>query len=282
MIGCVESRIPERPYCSRVCCAEALKNALRIKALSPEASVYMLYRDIRSYGLLEELYARAREAGVTFIQYQEEDPPRLLPGEGSLHVGVTDLMLEEELLIPADIVVLNVPTVPNPDNGRLARMLKVPLDRDGFFMEAHVKLAPVDFATDGIFLCGLAHGPKNLEESIVQARAAGARACTVLAKEFIQAEGTVARVNPGLCSGCGTCEAICPYKAVIVEAGEMGQAVQGGRRPEGEPRLGNRRLATVNAALCKGCGLCAASCLCGAIDLSGFDDKGILAELVAL
>ena len=267
MIQCVGSRDEERPYCSRVCCGEAIKNALKIKELDPEANVFILYRDVRTYGLMEEHYGRAREAGVFFIRYEEEDKPKVSKyrsdgGEEKLEVSVFEPVIGEQLLIDADIIVLSAAVVPPADNEHLSKMLKVPLNEDGFFLEAHVKLRPVDFATDGVFVCGMAHSPKNMEESISQAKAAVSRACTLLSKDEIEAEGITATVNKDRCSGCGLCVLVCPYNAVEIDEEEG--------------------VAKVNSAICKGCGACAAICRSSAIDVMGYTDRQVYAVINTL
>jgi len=266
MIQCVGSRDEERGYCSRVCCSEAVKNAIRIKEAAPDAEVYILYRDIRTYGKMEVYFEEARRRGVVFVRYPEGQMPvvsRPGPPLGSrLVVEVTDTLLDERLAIPADLVVLSAGIVPNESNGRLAQMLKVPLDEDGFFLEAHVKLRPVDFATEGVFLAGLAHAPKTIDETIAQAHAAAARASALLARGAITTEGIKSEVTKTRCAGCGLCAEVCQYKAIEIDAVE--------------------NVAEVNPALCKGCGLCAATCRCGAITLKGFTDEELLAEVGAL
>jgi len=268
MIQCVGSRDDDRPYCSRVCCSEAIKNALKIKKMNKGVNVYILYRDMRTYGFKEDYFQEAREEGVIFIRYEEDDKPQVRVNEGRLQVIAPDLILGERLLIPADLVVLGTATVPPEDNKGLSQMLKVPLNEDGFFLEAHVKLRPVDFATEGIFLCGLAHSPKFIEESISQANACVSRACTILSREELQVEGTVARVNEVKCVGCGFCRDVCPYGAIEVKLKKVAQE--------------EKEVAEVNVALCKGCGACAASCRSGSIDLKGFSDEEILAQVGAL
>ncbi|MCG2770042.1 MAG: NAD(P)-binding protein, partial [Anaerolineae bacterium] len=271
MIQCVESRQPDRPYCSRICCAEAVKNALHIKEASPNAEVFILYRDIRTYGFKEEYYSEARERGVIFIPYETEHKPTITKastdGREVLRVTVAEPALGGDIAIDADLVVLSVAVSPPPGNRNLAQMLKVPLNDDGFFLEAHAKLRPVDFATEGVFLCGLAHAPKFMEEHITQAHAAVARACTVLVKDTIEVEGTIARVNISRCSACGLCELICAYKAVEVKVVNEGRGTLA---------------AEVNQALCKGCGACAAGCRSGAIDLQGYTDSQIMAAISSL
>jgi heterodisulfide reductase subunit A len=258
MIQCVGSRNDEHPYCSRMCCGEAVKNALKIKENAPDANVYVLYRDIRTYGLMEEHYGRAREAGVVFIRYEEENKPKVSKaasgGKEGLQVSVFEPTIQEDVIIDADLVVLSTAVVPPKENEALAKMLKVPINEDGFFLEAHAKLRPVDFATEGIFLCGMAHSPKSIEESISQAKAAVSRACTLLTKDTLEAEGIIAAVNPNRCTACELCILVCAYNAIEIEETKRG------------------RIAKVNSALCKGCGACAATCRCSAIDVKGFTD----------
>ena len=259
MIQCVGSRDEERPYCSRVCCSQAIKNALKLRELNPKLNIYILYRDIRSYGIKELYYKKAREEGVIFIRYEEESKPEVRNDDGKFNIKVKDLILNRDLLIGTDLLVLSSGIVANKGNKNLSQMLKVPLNADGFFLEAHVKLRPVDFATDGIFMCGLAHYPKDSSEAITQAKASAARAMTILTKEYLQAEGKISEIRKDRCSGCGLCVEICPYKALELDEKE--------------------KVAVVNEALCKGCGACVSSCRASAIDLKGFKDEQILAAL---
>jgi len=266
MIQCVGSRCDERLYCSRVCCGEAIKNALKIKEKDPEANVYVLYRDMRTYGLMEEYYRRAREVGVIFIRYDDENKPKIkntmVEGREVLQVSVFEPTIQEDIAIDADLIVLSVAVVPPKENEILAKMLKVPVNEDGFFLEAHVKLRPVDFATDGIFVCGMAHSPKLIEESISQANAAVSRASTILSKDTIEAEGIIAEVNRNRCTGCGLCVMVCAYNAIEIDEKE--------------------NIAKVNSALCKGCGACAASCRSSAIDIMGYTDLQVYSIINAL
>ncbi len=263
-IQCVGSRIPERPYCSKVCCTQSIKNALALKNLRPEMDVLVLYRDMRSYGLREDLYRKAREKGVVFLKYDESVGLAVNQAGDDLEVVFRDTALRRRMVVKPDLMVLAAAMTPPRDNP-LAQMFKVTRNDDGFFMEAHVKLRPVDCATDGVFICGLAHAPKPLDESITQARAAATRAVTLLAKKTIRMAGTVAETDPANCSSCGVCVAVCPYSAPsFIEQG---------------PHAGK---AGINAVLCKGCGLCVASCRSGAIHLKGFDNDQIFAEIFAL
>ena len=263
MIQCVGSRNHERPNCSRVCCACAVKNALKIKELSPETDVYVLYKDIRTYAFKEDYYRKAASEGVLFIRYDDENKPKVTRENGNLKVLVREPVLKTWVPIEPDLLVLSAATVPNPDNERIAKMLKVPLSKDGFFLEAHMKLRPVDFATDGVFLCGLAHSPKSVEESISQACAAAARAITILSKKALDVEGAIASVNEDLCGGCRICEAVCEYGAIEMK--------------EKDEKLTSHVL----EALCKGCGTCGSSCPTGAITMLHFSDDQILAQVRA-
>jgi heterodisulfide reductase subunit A len=259
MIQCVGSRTAERPWCSRYCCSEAIKNALKLKEADPTREVTVIYRDIRTFGLKEDYYKAAREADVRFVRYDEERKPEVKAAGDKITVKVFDPILNETVEIKADLLALSVGTVPNPVNAEIGKMLKVPTNQDGFFLEAHVKLRPVDFATDGVFMCGMAHAPKFSDESITQANAAVSRACTILTKDFIEAEGKTAYVNKERCMACGLCEANCPFSAIAVDEKE-GAAV-------------------VNTVLCKGCGVCTASCRMNAADLNGFNNEEVLAQI---
>jgi heterodisulfide reductase subunit A len=205
LVQCVGSRCDERPYCSRICCNNSVKNALKLKELNPGANVYVLYRDVRAYGRHELAYREAREKGVIFIRYEEDAKPQLDLQDGALSVRLFDPILRRRVAIDADLVGLAVGIVAPSGNKALSQMLKVPLNSEGFFLEAHVKLRPVDFATDGVFVCGLAHYPKDVSESVAQARAAAGRAMTVLSKDTIEAEGKVSQVRSDWCAACGAC-----------------------------------------------------------------------------
>jgi heterodisulfide reductase subunit A len=259
MVQCVGSRDEKNGYCSRVCCSNALKNAIKIKELSPKTSVFVLFRDIRSYGLREKYYRLAREKGVVFLRYDIDKKPEVKKIGDDLTVSVKDVILGKTVKIKPDLIVLSAGIVANSDNKKLSQFLKVPLDSDGFFLEAHVKLRPVDFATDGVFVCGLAHYPKDIGETIAQARAAAGRAATVLSKTTLESEGKISSVRTEFCSGCGTCVAVCAYSAIEIDP--------------------VRNVAVINETLCKGCGACAASCRSGAVDLSGFRNEQILSML---
>ena len=263
-IQCVGSREPERPYCSRVCCTHTVDSALHLKKVNPAMNIYILYRDIRTYGEREHLYREARQAGVIFIRYTPERKPRVTKGPDGLEVTVSDHILNQPILIRADLISLATAIVPYRDE-QLAQFFKVPMNDDGFFVEAHAKLGPSEFATDGVFLCGMAHYPKPIDESIAHAQSAASRAITLLARRKIQVSGTTAEVNPVLCSGCGVCVEICPFKApFFTETGPFAGKAQ------------------INPVLCKGCGLCAASCRSGALNLKGFGQHQIMAMISEL
>jgi heterodisulfide reductase subunit A len=264
MIQCVGSRNHERPNCSRICCGQAVKNALKIKELSPETDVYVLYKDMRTFGFMEDYYREAADQGVIFIRYDDETQPEVTKENGKLRVTAWEPVLKTWIPIEPDLLVLSVATIPNPDNERLAGMLKVPLTKDKFFLEAHMKLRPVDFATDGVFLCGMAHSPKFIDESISQACAAAARAATVLSKTALEMEGSIASVDKELCSGCKICASLCPYNAIEMEENN------------GKP------VAKVLEALCKGCGVCGSSCPTKAITMGHFTNEQVLAQVKAV
>jgi heterodisulfide reductase subunit A len=260
MIQCVGSRNEERPYCSRTCCATAVKNALKIKELNPNAKISILYRDMRTYGLLESYYAKARNEGILFIRYEPEAKPQVKKDGQSLSISFVDPILKELVEIKPDLLVLSVATVPK-ENEELATMLKVPRTAEGFFLEAHMKLRPVDFATDGLYLAGAGHGPKLISESISQASAAAARACTILSKEKMLVGGVVAVVEGEKCAACLTCVRVCPYSVPVINA-------------KGE--------AEIDLAKCKGCGSCVAECPAKAIELMHFQSHQLEAKSRAL
>ncbi len=260
-IQCVGSREPGRPYCSRVCCTHSVESALQLKELNPDMNVVILYRDIRTYGEREYVYRRARLQGVLFIQYSRDQKPAVSAGEEGLTIELMDQNLGQTVALKADILTLATAIVSHRDE-KLARFFKVPMNEDGFFVEAHAKLGPSEFATDGVFLCGMAHYPKPIDESVAQAQAATSRAVTFLAKKRIKVSGTVAYANPSVCSGCGVCVELCPYSApdLVTEGSFAGKA-------------------EINPVLCKGCGLCVASCRSGALNLKGFEEGQIMAMI---
>ncbi len=254
-IQCVGSREPERPYCSRLCCTHSVESAIKVKEANPEADVYILYRDVRTYGVREDLYKKAREAGVLFIRYKLEDKPLVTQADGKLNITATDHVLGRPISFDVDRLVLAAAILPNEVH-KLAEAMKTPLNAEGFFLEAHAKLRPVDFATEGIYQAGLAHYPKPIDEAIAQANAAAGRAMTILAKSVIRVGGVVATVDPKKCSVCLTCVRTCPY---------------------GVPKIVDGA-AHIEVAQCYGCGACAAECPGKAITLQHFTDAQILAK----
>ncbi|MHA1734388.1 MAG: FAD-dependent oxidoreductase [Promethearchaeota archaeon] len=259
MIQCVGSRNEEHPYCSRMCCQEAIKNATIVKEIHPETNVVVLYRDIRTYGFKELNYREAREMGVLFIRFDRGREPQVEAKDDGLVVRV-ETPRSDEVAIKSDLVVLSTGIVAREDSETLAQMLKVPLNDDKFFLEAHVKLRPVDFATEGVFVAGMAHSPKPIENAIAQSLAAVSRACTILSRDYIETEGKISVVREDRCVGCGLCVSVCAYNAIALSE-EEGKA-------------------TINEALCKGCGACAATCRCSAIDVMGFTNEEIYNMIV--
>ena len=252
MIQCVGSREEDRMYCSRICCSQAVKNALKIKEKHPHTEVFILYREMRTYGFKEKYYTEARMKGITFIRYEVERKPVVSAGDGKLCIEIKDLILGRELQIDSDLLVLAPAIVPRDDVEQIAKMLKVPLTKEQFFLEAHMKLRPVDFSVDGVYLAGMAHAPKNIAETIAQAEAAASRAATVISKAEYIPEAIVASVDEDVCAGCGICVSVCTYDApeIIMVRG--------------------KKVSRINAAVCKGCGACAAACPSGAVQQRGF------------
>jgi heterodisulfide reductase subunit A-like polyferredoxin len=265
MIQCVG---PAERYCSRICCSVAVKNALKIKEMNPSANVYVLYKDMRTYGLYERYYTLARQKGVQFIHYGDANPPHVETEDG-LRVKVHAPLLNRDVSLSADFVILSSGVSPAEGAGELATTLKVPVDLDGFFLEAHIKLRPVDFVTEGIFVAGSAHYPKFLGESIVQAQAAAARAATILSKETLSAGGAVSVVDTEKCTGCLTCLRVCPYNVPVINPTLIGAG-------------GILGAAQIEMAACQGCGICAAECPAKAIQLMHYRDDQVLAEEAAL
>jgi len=263
MIQCVGARNEERPNCARICCGQAIKNALKIKQLNPITEVYILYKDVRTYGFKEDYYREAAAKGVLFINYNDDKKPKVINEKGKLKVTFWEPIIKADIEIEPDIIALSAATIPNPDNKRISEMLKVPLTKDGFFLEAHMKLRPVDFQTEGVFLCGMAHSPKFIDESISQACAAASRATTILSKKKLEMEGIVANVDEDSCSGCRVCEFLCPYGAVEIKEAD------------------GTVTAHVIEALCKGCGVCGAACPTKAIKLGHFTTDEIMAQVKA-
>ncbi|NOZ26440.1 MAG: FAD-dependent oxidoreductase [Chloroflexi bacterium] len=269
MIQCVG---PAERYCSRTCCTIALKNALKLKELNPAARITVLYRDIRTYGFKERLYTEARRRGVLFVRYDADRKPEVhLPERegGRPEVRVWEPVLEREMTLHPDLLVLSMPMVPVEGAEELANRLKVGVDLDGWLMEAHVKLRPVDFPTDGLYMAGAAHYPKLLDEAIAQAQAAAARAATILTRDALQVGGIVAQVRSEECVGCLTCVRICPFDVPQVREDLVGAG-------------GIQGAAYIEPAQCQGCGICAAECPAKAIQLMHYRDVQIEAKLDAL
>lgn len=255
MIQCAGARNDERPYCSNICCMTALKNALLIKERNPDANITILYRDIQAYGTVyQKYYRKARGSGIVFISYLLEK----LPIVKEDHIEVYSDFLNHTINVPYNLVVLSTPLIAHDDSTELAKMLKIPQQEDKFFLEAHVKLRPSDFATDGIFICGSAHWPADIRESISQANAAASRASTIISKDMIEVEGSTAEVDSEICIGCGVCIKLCPYSAISKN---------------------EDKVVSVNKVLCKACGVCGASCLVNAITIHHFTNDQIMAEI---
>ncbi len=268
MIQCVGCRNEERNYCSRLCCSESIKNALLLKERNPEMDIYMLFRDVRTYGFKEDYYREAASKGVRFIRYEPTDAPVVKPGKSDegkpvLKVTLPDYVLGKKLELDADIVALAAAVLPSAATKEVAAQFKVTLSPDGFFKEAHVKLRPVEFATDGVYLCGLAHYPKFMAETINQAYGAAGRALTLLSHETVVASGSVCEVDEDKCVSCGACITACTYGAI-----EFYESPKG-------------RKAKVNPVLCKGDGLCNTKCATNAIMLKHFTDEEVISEIDA-
>ncbi len=268
MIQCVGCRNQERNYCSRICCGESVKNALKLKELNPEREVFILYRDMRTYGLMEDYYRQASEQGVRFVRYEPERPPQVEAtendeGKAVLRVSLPDYILGDDIAIDADCLALAAAVVPGQDNEEISGFFGAALGEDGFFKEAHVKLRPVEFATQGVYLCGTAHYPKHIPETINQAYGAAGRALTMLSHDVVTVSGSVCEVKEDACMGCGACAEVCAYGAIEL------------RKTKGGPK------AVVNPVLCKGDGLCNAKCPTGAIYLKHFTDQEMFCQIDA-
>jgi heterodisulfide reductase subunit A len=268
MIQCVGCRNEDRNYCSRICCSESIKNVLKLKEINPKMDIYILFRDMRTYGFSEDYYREAADKDVKFIRYEPQDKPEVQAGESEegrpvLKVTAPDYILGTKVEIDADIVSLAAAIIPPAGNKEISQLFKVPLGPDGFFQEAHVKLRPVEFAADGVYLCGIAHYPKFISEAINQAYGAAGRVLTLLSHDTVIASGSVCEVDEKKCMGCGQCISVCTYGAIEFR----------------ETRQGKK--AVVNPVLCKGDGLCNAKCPTGAIRLKHFTDEEILAEIDA-
>jgi heterodisulfide reductase subunit A len=268
MIQCVGCRNEDRNYCSRLCCSESVKNALKLKEKNPEMDIYILFRDVRTYGFNEDYYREASNKDIKFIRYEPQDKPEVEAGESDegqpvLKVAVTDFVLGKKLVLDADIVALAAAIVPSESTKEIAGLFKVTLNPDGFFKEAHVKLRPVEFGTDGVYLCGLAHYPKFIQETINQSYGAAGRVLTLLSHDVVVASGAVCQVDESKCMGCGACVSACTYGALELHDVKKGKK------------------AMVNPVLCKGDGLCNAKCPTGAIQLKHYTDDELLSEIDA-
>ncbi|MFA5073616.1 MAG: FAD-dependent oxidoreductase [Nitrospirota bacterium] len=260
MTQCVGSREEPYQYCSRVCCQDAIKNAIKIKEQNSAAQVYILYRDIRTYGLREEYYAKARDCGVIFVRYELNARPIVEKNGDKLRVTVVDTVVNKKLAINADWLVLSVGLRPHPSAEQIGTLYKITRNADGYFLEAHPKLRPVDFATDGLFVAGLAHAPKNFDETISQALAAAGRAGTLLSHDQLTISGLIAKQNDKQCMSCLSCFRICPF---------------------GSPYMNDEGKVRHNEVLCQGCGLCAGVCPAKAFQVNSFKDEQILAMIDA-
>jgi len=254
----------EVEYCSRTCCTNTMKNAIRIKLLNPDCKVVVLYKDIITYGFREQFYTEARQRGVIFVRYDEEHMPQArVNDQGQLEVAVWESSLQQEIVLRPDLLSLSMPIEPSEGTEKMARILDVPLSSEGFFLEAHLKMRPMDMAREGIFICGMAHYPKFIEECITNAQAAAGRAITVLATPQLYIGGVVSVVDQEKCEGCLTCVRTCPFNIPKVRYEDVGVgAIQGA--------------AYIDPAICTGCGTCAAECPAGAIQLINYRDEQIM------
>jgi heterodisulfide reductase subunit A-like polyferredoxin len=260
MIQCVGSRNEEFVNCSRICCQNAVKNALHIKQLNPETEVYVFYRDIRTYGEMEYFYRQARRQGVRFFRFNKEEPPQVSSENGGLSILFKDQVLQRDLKLQADLLVLSAGMRPS-DTEELSGIIKLARNPDGYFMEAHVKLRPVDMANEGIYVCGTAHGPKLISETVAQAMAASSRAATFLSQSEITLSAVTAKVDQERCASCLICVRACPF---------------------GVPRINKDGVSEIDEALCRGCGICAAECPAKAIELSWYEDDQVMSKVNAL
>jgi heterodisulfide reductase subunit A len=267
MIQCVGCRNEDRNYCSRICCSQSIKNALKLKEINPKMDIYILFRDMRTYGFKEDYYKEAGDKDIKFIRYEPQDKPQVEAveeeGRPILRVTLPDYILGKRLQIDADVIALAAAVIPSAGNKEISQLFKVSLGPDDFFKEAHVKLRPVEFATDGVFLCGIAHYPKHIPEAINQAYGAAGRVLTLLSHDIVTASGSVCEVNERKCIGCGQCISACTYDAIEFR----------------ETRQGKK--AVVNPVICKGDGLCNAKCPTGAIQLKHYTDQELLSQIDA-
>jgi len=261
MIQCVGSREEDHMYCSRICCGQAIKNAIKLKDVNPDTEVYILYRDIRTYGLSELKYKEARDKGINFIRFDVERKPEVNENNGRLEIKVFDSVLGTDIMLQPDLLALSAAIRPQADVEEFASKLKLPLTQDRFYMEAHLKLRPLDFVNEGMYLCGLAHSPKTISESITQANGAVSRALTVLSKPHLMISGVVSVVDPDKCAACLTCVRACPFNV---------------------PKITEDKVAYIEGAACQGCGICASACPRKAIDLKHYTDEQVLAKMAVL
>jgi heterodisulfide reductase subunit A len=266
MIQCVDGPEQAIHYCSRTCCTNTMKNAIIIKRMNPDCEVYVLYKDLITYGFREQYYTEARERGVLFVRYDEKEPPQVQMQYGQIQVRVRDRTLDRELTFTPNLLALSMATMPAETNPKLAQLLNVPLSSEGFFMENNLKLRPMDFTREGIFLAGLAHYPKFIEETIAQALATAGRAMTILSKDRLEVGGTIAIVDQKKCVGCLTCVRVCPFHIPHMDPLAIG--------------VGNIvGAAYIEPSLCTGCGTCTSECPANAIQLRHYrDDQLVLAE----
>ncbi len=267
MIQCVGCRNEDRNYCSRICCSQSIKNALKLKEVNPQMDIYIIYRDMRTYGFAEDYYREAADREVQFIRYEPEDKPQVEAveegGQSILRVTVTDYILGKKIEIDANALALAAAVIPSAGNREISQLFKVSLGSDDFFKEAHVKLRPVEFGADGLYLCGTAHYPKHIPEAINQAYGAAGRVLTLLSNDTVIASGSVCEVDESKCISCGACISACTYGAI-----EFRETPQG-------------KKAVVNPVLCKGDGLCNAKCPTGAINLKHYTDEELLSQIDA-
>ena len=261
MIQCVGSREEPFNYCSRICCQDAIKNAITIKEKAPGAQVTIFYRDIRTYGLRENYYAKARDLGVRFVRYEVDNKPQVTQGEQKFNIKVYDPVLERDIIVPVDVVVLSTGLRPHPGNEKLGETYKLSMNEDGYFLEAHVKLRPVDFPSEGIFVAGLAHGPKNIDETISQALAAAGRAGAVLSQNQLAVSGIIAKHDRDKCMSCLACFRACPFDSPFIDEDGM---------------------VSHNEIKCTGCGICAGICPAKAFQVNSFRDEQITAMIDSL
>jgi heterodisulfide reductase subunit A len=262
MIQCVGSRNKERQYCSTICCGMAVKNALKIKEKNPKSNVYVLYRDMMMYGFLEKYYTDARNSGIVFIRYDRHHRPDVAGSDGKCTVTVKDNILGGNIKIDADLIALSTAIVPDRDE-KSEKTLSIPRSSDGFYLESHVQLKPVDSYIDGIYICGMSHFPKNVNDSIAQAKASASKAGMLLARGYVKAEPIVSSCDVEKCIGCTLCAHFCPYSAIQMVKAEKGKK------------------ADIIVAACKGCGVCASYCPTKAISMGRFTDEQINAQIEA-